>query len=39
MMGATKEEMLDTILMTLMVSGIRGVITCLPEAVKAYDRD
>lgn len=35
-MGATKEEVVDTILMTLTVSGIRGVITCLPEVVRYY---
>jgi len=26
--GATKEEVVDAILMTLTVSGIRGVVTC-----------
>jgi len=36
--GATKEEVIDAILMTLTVSGIRGVVHCLPEAVKQYDR-
>lgn len=34
--GATKEEVVDAILMTLTVSGIRGVVTCLPEAVKQF---
>ena len=35
--GATKEEVVDAILMTLTVSGIRGVVTCLPEAVQQYE--
>jgi len=34
--GATKEEVVDAILMTLTVSGIRGVVTCLPGAVEQY---
>mgnify|MGYP003791459283 CR=1 FL=1 len=35
--GATKEEVVDAILLTLSVSGIRGVATCLPEAVGQFD--
>jgi len=35
--GATKEEIVDAILMTLTVSGIRGVVTCLPEAVAQFE--
>jgi alkylhydroperoxidase/carboxymuconolactone decarboxylase family protein YurZ len=35
--GATKEEVVDAILMTLTVSGIRGVVTCLPEAVQQFE--
>ncbi|HEX3000883.1 MAG TPA: carboxymuconolactone decarboxylase family protein [Methanoregula sp.] len=35
--GATKEEVVDAILMTLTVSGVRGVVTCLPEAVKQFE--
>jgi AhpD family alkylhydroperoxidase len=35
--GATKEEVVDAILMTLAVSGIRGVVTCLPGAVKQFE--
>lgn len=35
--GATREEVVDAILMTLTVSGIRGVVHCLPEAVKQYE--
>jgi AhpD family alkylhydroperoxidase len=36
--GATKEEVVDAILMTLTVSGIKGVVTCLPGAVKAFEK-
>lgn len=36
-MGATREEVVDAILMTLTVSGIRGVVSCLPEAVQQFD--
>jgi alkylhydroperoxidase/carboxymuconolactone decarboxylase family protein YurZ len=36
--GATREEVVDAILMTLTVSGIRGVVTCLPEAVKQFEK-
>ena len=35
--GATKAEVVDAILMTLTVSGIRGVVTCLPEAMKQFE--
>ena len=35
--GATKAEVVDAILMTLTVSGIRGVVTCLPEAVAQFE--
>lgn len=35
--GATKAEVVDAILMTLTVSGIRGVVTCLPEAVRQFE--
>jgi len=35
--GATKAEVVDAILMTLTVSGIRGVVHCLPDAVKAFE--
>jgi len=34
--GATREEVVDAILMTLTVSGIRGVVHCLPEVVNQY---
>jgi alkylhydroperoxidase/carboxymuconolactone decarboxylase family protein YurZ len=36
--GATREEVVDAILMTLTVSGIRGVVHCLPEAVLQYEK-
>lgn len=36
-LGATKEEVVDAILMTLTASGIKGVASCLPEAVKYFD--
>lgn len=36
-LGATRAEVMDAILMTLTVSGITGVATCLPVAVKAFE--
>ena len=36
--GATREEVIDAILMTLTVSGIRGVVQCLPEAVRQFEK-
>jgi len=35
--GATREEVRDAILISLMVSGIQGVSTCLIKALEAYD--
>ena len=35
--GATKEEVVDAILLTVTVSGIRGVVSCLPEAVGQFE--
>ncbi|HVN73551.1 MAG TPA: carboxymuconolactone decarboxylase family protein [Methanoregula sp.] len=35
--GATREEVVDAILMTLTVSGVRGVVSCLPGAVRYFD--
>jgi AhpD family alkylhydroperoxidase len=35
--GATREEVVDAILMTLTVSGIRGVVHCLPDAVRQFE--
>ncbi|HXX55360.1 MAG TPA: carboxymuconolactone decarboxylase family protein [Methanoregula sp.] len=36
--GATKEEIVDAILMTLTVSGVRGVVSCLPGVVSYFDQ-
>lgn len=36
-LGATRAEVLDAILMTLTVVGLKGVVTTLPEALKIYD--
>jgi len=38
-LGATRDEIKDTILLTLTVSGLKGVITCLPRAMDAYDEE
>jgi AhpD family alkylhydroperoxidase len=35
--GATREDLRDAILMTLTVSGIRGVVTCLGPALSAWE--
>jgi len=35
--GATRGEVRDAILMTLTVSGIRGVVACLGPALEAFD--
>ena len=37
-LGASREAIRDAILMTLTVSGLKGVTSCLPEALAAYDR-
>lgn len=36
--GATREEIKDTILITLSVCGIKGVAGCLPLALEIYDK-
>ncbi|NLO98566.1 MAG: carboxymuconolactone decarboxylase family protein [Peptococcaceae bacterium] len=36
--GATRDEVKDAILMTLLVCGMKGVVTCLPAALEAYDQ-
>ena len=36
-LGATREEIRDTILLTLSTSGLKGVVSCLPVALKVYD--
>jgi AhpD family alkylhydroperoxidase len=35
--GATRQEVVDAILMTLTVSGIQGVVHCLPEVVSYFE--
>lgn len=37
--GATREEILDTILLTLTVAGLKPVVSILPEALKVYDEE
>jgi len=37
-LGASRREVVDAILMTLAVSGIKGVATCLPGAVEQFDK-
>ncbi len=37
--GATKAEVVDAILMTLTASGVRGVVTCLPGAVRQFENE
>ena len=36
-LGATREEIRDTILLTLSTSGLNGVVSCLPIALRVYD--
>jgi alkylhydroperoxidase/carboxymuconolactone decarboxylase family protein YurZ len=36
-LGATREEIRDTILVTLSTSGLNGVVSCLPMALRVYD--
>jgi len=37
-LGATRDEIRDTILITLTVAGLKGVTSCLPAALEAYDQ-
>jgi alkylhydroperoxidase/carboxymuconolactone decarboxylase family protein YurZ len=37
-LGATRDEIRDTILITLSVCGLTGVATCLPTALEIYDK-
>jgi len=37
-LGATREEIKDTVLITLSVCGLKGVAECLPVALDAYDK-
>lgn len=36
-LGATREEIEDTILITLTTCGLKGVVSCLPTALEVYD--
>jgi AhpD family alkylhydroperoxidase len=36
--GATREEIRDTILLSLMVCGVDGIASCLVPALEAYDQ-
>ncbi|MDP4264054.1 MAG: carboxymuconolactone decarboxylase family protein [Bacteroidota bacterium] len=36
-LGARKEEVVDAILLTLTVVGVKGVVSCLPGAVKQFE--
>ena len=38
-LGASRDEIKDTILITLTVCGLKGVSTCLQIALDAYDND
>jgi len=38
-LGATRDEIKDTILITIGVVGLKGVSTCLPAALEAYDQE
>jgi alkylhydroperoxidase/carboxymuconolactone decarboxylase family protein YurZ len=35
--GATREEIRDTILLSITVSGVKGVVNCLIPALETYD--
>jgi len=37
-LGATRDEIKDTILITLTVCGLKGVASCLPTALEVYDK-
>ncbi|RWX00318.1 carboxymuconolactone decarboxylase family protein [Flavobacterium cerinum] len=38
-LGATRDEIKETILLTLTVCGLKGVNTCLAQALDIYDND
>lgn len=38
-LGATRDEVKDTILITLSVCGLKGVASCLPVALEVYDKE
>ncbi|BCY19209.1 alkylhydroperoxidase [Leptolinea sp. HRD-7] len=35
--GGTRDELRDTILVTLTVNGVKGVVSCLPRALEKFD--
>ncbi len=35
--GASREEIRDTILLTLTISGVKGVVSCLPAALACHE--
>lgn len=35
--GGTRDELRDTILVTLTVNGVKGVVSCLPRALAKFD--
>ena len=37
-LGATRDEIKDTILITLSVCGLKGVASCLPSALDIFDK-
>jgi alkylhydroperoxidase/carboxymuconolactone decarboxylase family protein YurZ len=37
-LGASRDEIKDTILITLTVCGLKGVASCLPLALEVYDK-
>lgn len=39
MAGASRDEIRDTILMTMTVSGVQGITHCLIPALEAYESD
>ncbi len=36
--GATRKEVRDAILLSLAISGLTGVVSCLPRALEIYDK-
>jgi len=38
-LGATRAEIADAIILTLTVCGLRGVTTCLPDAMAFFDQE
>jgi alkylhydroperoxidase/carboxymuconolactone decarboxylase family protein YurZ len=35
--GGSRDELRDTILVTLTVNGVKGVVSCLPRALEKFD--